>query len=134
MPVSVMGARRELTAGLALLAVSVPLLLGSGGQAAAGSMLSYRIDGGERQALLCRPRGTGPFPAVVYNHGLIVDRVGYERAARRGYDLDGICGALAADGFLAFAPIRRSGPGNIPRHKEEVGRAGNYVKGLPDVD
>lgn len=129
-----MGARGELAAGLAILAVSAPLLLASGGQAAAGSMLSYRINGGEGQALLCRPRGAGPFPAVVYNHGLIVDNVGYERAARRGYNLGGICGALAADGFLAFAPIRRSGQGDIPRHKAEVSSAVNHVKALPDVD
>lgn len=129
-----MGARGELVAHLAILAVSAPLLFASGGQAAAGSMVSYRINAGEGQALLCRPQGTGPFPAVVYNHGLIVDNVGYERAARRGYNLNGICGALAADGFLAFAPIRRSGQGNLPRHKAEVSRAVNYVKTLPDVD
>lgn len=62
-----MGARGDLAAGLAILAVSAPLLFASGGQAAAGSMLSYRINGGEGQALLCRPRGTGPFPAVVHD-------------------------------------------------------------------
>lgn len=83
---------------------------------------------------ICRPVGKGPFPTVIYNHGLIVDNVGYQRAAQRGYNLDGICKALAADGFLAFAPIRQSGRGNIPRHKEEVSRAIDYVISLPEVD
>lgn len=86
------------------------------------------------QALVCRPEAKGPFPAVVYNHGLIVDSIGYERAARRGYNLHGICQALAADGFLAFAPIRRSGRDAIPHHKEEVSSAVDHVKSLPDVD
>ncbi len=97
-------------------------------------MVGYRIGGAEGKALLCRPQGKGPFPTVVYNHGLIVDLNGYQGAARRGYDLDGTCQALAADGFLTFAPIRGSGPGNIPRHREEVSRAIDYVKTLTDVD
>ncbi|MGH7772008.1 MAG: dienelactone hydrolase family protein [Candidatus Binatia bacterium] len=104
------------------------------GCGAVGSMVSYRFGGAEEKALLCRPLGEGPFPTVVYSHALIVDLNGYQGAARRGYDLDGICQALAADGFLAFAPIRQSGPGNIPRHKEEASRAIDYVKTLPDVD
>lgn len=100
----------------------------------AASTVSYRIGEVEGQALICRPEGKGPFPTVIYNHGLIVDNVGYQRAARRGYDLSGICHALAADGFLAFAPLRQSGKGNIPRHKEEVSQAVDYVKSLPEVD
>ncbi|MFQ5903870.1 MAG: dienelactone hydrolase family protein [Candidatus Binatia bacterium] len=100
----------------------------------AASTVSYRSGGVQGQALLCRPKGKGPFPAVVYNHGRIVDRQGYQGASARGYDLDGICQALAEDGFLAFAPIRQSGPRNIPRHKQEVSRAVDYVMNRPDVD
>ncbi|MFQ5897928.1 MAG: dienelactone hydrolase family protein [Candidatus Methylomirabilia bacterium] len=98
------------------------------------SLIGYRIGAEEGRALLCRPEGKGPFPAVVYNHGLIVDRRGYQGASLRGYNLDGICQALARDGLLAFAPIRGSGPGNLSRHKEEVSRAVDYVKARPDVD
>lgn len=97
-------------------------------------MVSYRVGAAERQALLCRPEGKGPFPVVVYNHGLIVDNAGYQRAAKQGYDLAGICQALAADGFLAFAPLRASGTRNIPSHNEEVMRAVDYAKSLADGD
>ena len=97
-------------------------------------LVGYRIGGEKGEALLCRPEGMGPFPAVIYNHGLIVDLQGYVRASARGYDLDGFCRALAEDGFLAFVPIRGSGEGNIPGHKEEILRAVDYVKTLPDVE
>jgi len=98
-------------------------------------MLTYRIGGAEGRARLCRPEGKGPFPAVIYNHAAIVDEMGYRGAAARGYNLDDICRALAADGFLVFAPLRHSGPGNIQGHKEEVSRAAGYaMKALPDVD
>ena len=98
------------------------------------TLINYQVGTQRGKALLCRPAGKGPFPAVIYNHGLIVDLWGYEGATLRGYDLRGICEALTADGFLAFAPIRRSGRGDIPAHKEEVSRAVDYVKALPGVD
>jgi len=83
----------------------------------------------------CRPEGRGPFPTVIYNHGLVVDLHDVAGAARkRGYNLRGICQALASNGYLTFTPVRRSGRGNIPGHKEEVFRAVDYVKTLPDVD
>lgn len=86
------------------------------------------------RALLCEPMGRGPFPAVVYNHGLVVDQLGFEGAQRHGYNLTGICEALAADGYLALAPIRSSGRGNIPGHAQEVARAVDEVKADPRVD
>ncbi|MBI4488494.1 MAG: dienelactone hydrolase family protein [Deltaproteobacteria bacterium] len=119
--------------GLLLLAISL-LMLVTQGCGAVVSTLSYRIGGTDGQALVCIPEGKGPFPAVVYNHGIIVDNVGYQRAAQRGYNLNGICQALAADGFLAFAPLRKSGKGDIPRHKQEVLQALDYVKRLPEAD
>jgi dienelactone hydrolase len=96
----------------------------------------YRIGGVNPEALLCRPEGKGPFPAVVHNHGVGVDTVGYQKAVRRGYDLPGICQELAAGGFLTFVPLRQGGPGlrNLPPHKAQVLEAIDYVKRLPDVD
>ena len=96
----------------------------------------YRIGGVNPEALLCRPEGKGPFPAIVHNHGVGVDTVGYQKAVRRGYDLPGICKELSADGFLTFVPIRQGGPGlrNLPPHKAQVLEAIDYVKRLPDVD
>lgn len=104
---------------------------GWGGEA---SEVTFRIGEKEGEAFLCRPVGRGPFPTVVYNHGLIVDRFGVGGATQRGYNLEGICKALAEDGFLTFAPIRKSGPRDIPSHKEEVSRAVDHIKTLPEVD
>jgi dienelactone hydrolase len=96
----------------------------------------YRIGGVNPEALLCRPEGKGPFPAVVHNHGVGVDTVGYQKAVKRGYDLPGICKELAAGGFLTFVPIRQGGPGlrNLPPHKAQVLEAIDYMKRLADVD
>jgi dienelactone hydrolase len=96
----------------------------------------YRIGGVNPDALLCRPEGKGPFPAVVHNHGVGVDIQGYQKAVRRGYDLPGICKQLAATGFLTFVPIRHGGRGlhTLPSHKAQVFEAIDYVKQLPDVD
>ncbi|MFQ5850106.1 MAG: dienelactone hydrolase family protein [Candidatus Binatia bacterium] len=103
-------------------------------QSCGGASLVNHIGGEKGEALLCKPGGKGPFPAVVYNHGKIVDLEGYAGASARGYELDEICRALAMDGFLAVAPIRGSGRGNILRHKEEVSRWVDYVMTLPDVN
>lgn len=113
-------------------AVLLFLLFVIPGWAAEADTASAKIRGD--QIGVCRPNGKGPFPTVIYNHGLVVDRFGVAGAARRGYDLDGICKALAADGFLAFTPIRQSGERNIPGHKEEVLGAVDYVRRQPDVD
>jgi dienelactone hydrolase len=96
----------------------------------------YRIGGVNPEALLCRPEGKGPFPAVVHNHGVGVDIQGYHKAVRRGYNLPGICKELASAGFLTFVPIRQGGPGlhTIQSHKAQVLQAIDHVKSLPDVD
>jgi dienelactone hydrolase len=96
----------------------------------------YRIGGVNPDALLCRPEGKGPFPAVVHNHGVGVDIQGYQKAVKRGYNLPAICKELATDGFLTFVPIRQGGSGlrTLPSHKAQVLEAIDYVKSLPDVD
>jgi len=96
----------------------------------------YRITGWNPDALLCRPEGNGPFPAIVHNHGVGVDINGYEKAVARGYNLPAICKELAAGGFVTFIPIRRGGPGplTIASHKAQVIEAIKHVRSLPDVD
>ena len=101
---------------------------------ATASLVDFRFGNETGEALLCRPEGQGPYPVVIYNHGLIADRVGYRRVSTLGYDLDGICQTLAKDGFLAFLPLRGTGVRNLPGHVEEVSRAIDYVKMLPEVD
>lgn len=106
---------------------------GCGGVVSSGG---YRVGGWNPDALLCRPEGEGPFPAIVHNHGVGVDIQGYEKAVARGYNLPAICKELAAGGFVTFIPIRRGGPGplTLPSHKAQVIQAINHVKSLPDVD
>ena len=48
---------------------------------------------------VCRPAGTGPFPAVLYNHGGLGTIV--------GGDLAGTCRALAEAGYLARSEKRQ---------------------------
>jgi len=96
---------------------------------------AFTVAGEKPNALLCRPEGKGPFPAVVWSHGRVVDAVTLERARTGGWRR--ICQALASDGFVAFVPIREyfgAGPQNIPSNEEDLSRAVDYVKGLSDVD
>ena len=53
----------------------------------------------ERQAYVCAPPGTGPFPVAVYNHGGLGDVLG-------GPPED-TCEALAAAGFIGVSTLRR---------------------------
>lgn len=109
------------------------LVFAVGGYGAVVDAAEYRIGGANPEALLCRPGGNGPFPAVVHNHGAGVDTASYQKSVRRGYDLPGICKELAAGGFVTFIPIRQGGSGLFP-HKAQVLEALDYVRKLPDVD
>lgn len=118
--------------------VAVALLVA--GCASGVKTVAYQINGGVREALECRPPGPGPFPAVVFNHGSIVDGQGYAGAQRVGYRLDRVCEALAAEGWLAFAPIREPAPRGRGFESYEAGyvdivaRAIDSVKRRRDVD
>jgi dienelactone hydrolase len=114
-----------------LLSAFFALLVSAPAAAAEVRQIRY---GPNATALLCVPPGQGPFPAVVFNHGFVVDQAGYRDAARRGYDLDGFCSSLADSGYVALAPIRSSGRGNIPDHAREVAQAVEQVKTRQDVD
>ena len=68
---------------------------------------------------LCKPKGQGPFPAVIYNHGGLGQMV--------GGDPRGTCEALAKDGFVGFSPMRRK---TIPLrgHPQDVVAAIEFIK------
>ena len=118
----------------------LPLILLAHGHDAVAAATSFSVNGKQVDALLCRPKGAGPFPAVVYNHGSVVDALGVSGATARGNRLDVICETLAEDGFLAFFPIREKVPRgrgyNLYRdyYKDIVLRAIDHVRTLPDVD
>ncbi len=100
--------------------------------------IAGRVD--ERRALVCAPKGQPPFAAVVFNHGSIVDMLGWPGATQRGYRLDRVCEALAAEGYFVFAQIRE----NAARgrgfqdyedvYREIVLQAVDHVKTLVGVD
>ncbi|MBI3024613.1 MAG: alpha/beta fold hydrolase [Candidatus Tectomicrobia bacterium] len=118
-----------------LLAVLLPA-----GAARADTVTEFPTPVGSRQALVCQPAGAGPFPAVVFIHGSIVDGLGVQGAASRGYDLVGFCEALAKEGYLAFLPIREAAPmgQGFDSYKEDypavATAALDHVKTLPGAD
>jgi len=95
---------------------------------------------GERRALVCAPKGPPPFAAVVFNHGSIVDMMGWPGATQRGYRLDRVCEALAAEGYFVFAPIRENSARGRgfqdyeDAYREIVLQAIDHVKTLAGVD
>ena len=100
----------------------------------------FSVNGSKYNALECRPEGPGPFPAVVYNHGSIVDAIGLAKAHELGNRLDEICSKLAEDGFVGFFPIRekinatRWYADYQPYYNDVVNAAIDHVKTLPYVD
>jgi dienelactone hydrolase len=74
---------------------------------------------------LCRPTGTGPFPAVLYNHGGVGNIIGGAPKET--------CEALAAAGFVGFAPIRRQTL-SMAGHPDDVQAGLDYLLGLDYVD
>ncbi|MCP5368807.1 MAG: dienelactone hydrolase family protein [Hyphomicrobiales bacterium] len=117
---------RRLATGLVLLAALAACN--------ATGLTEWRQGGTAGRAMVCKPEGAGPFPAVVYNHGLIVDRDGLSAASGKGYDMAGMCRALAGEGILAFFPVRASGLGHLRNHLTEVEAALEAVRARPDVD
>ena len=94
----------------------------------------------ERRALVCTPKAPPPFAAVVFNHGSIVDMLGWPGATQRSYRLDRVCEALAAEGYFVFAPIRENSARGRgfqdyeDAYREIVLQAIDHVKALPGVD
>ncbi|MDO8746551.1 MAG: dienelactone hydrolase family protein [Thermodesulfovibrionales bacterium] len=55
------------------------------------------------------PEGKGKHPAIIYNHGTFVRKLGYSEASSRGYDINDFVKALNKAGFVGIAPIRKEG-------------------------
>ncbi len=87
--------------------------------------VTYRTGEPTLTGYLCKPVGTGPFPAVVYNHGGLGHIIG--GAPRE------TCRALAASGFVGFSPIRRQ-TRPLHGHLDDVMAGLSYVRGLDAVD
>ncbi|MFQ6088267.1 MAG: dienelactone hydrolase family protein [Candidatus Methanofastidiosia archaeon] len=74
---------------------------------------------------LCKPEGSGPFPAVIYNHG---GKGGIIGGAPKE-----TCEALAKAGFVGFSPIRREEL-SLKRNLDDVFAGIKYVRTLDYVD
>ena len=74
---------------------------------------------------LSKPKGLGPFPAVIYSHGGLGKKIG-------GSPIE-TSEALAKAGYVGFSPLRRP---TVPMsgHLDDVMDALDYVKGLDYVD
>jgi len=85
--------------------------------------------------LLCKPTAQGPFAVVIWNHGLVTDRTTFVNAQRGWRNM---CEALAAEGYLAYLPIRpfvaNLGPAQIASEADELASVVNRVIAMPDVD
>jgi dienelactone hydrolase len=91
----------------------------------AGTVVTYATGEYQLRGRLCKPEGAGPFPAVVYNHGGVQDRIGGAP--------DETCAALAKAGFVGFSPIRRPTRPFVG-HAQDVQTAIEYMAALPYVD
>jgi dienelactone hydrolase len=84
--------------------------------------IEIEIDSGEKiRAIYGIPDKEGKHPAVIYNHGTFVRKLGYTEASNRGYDVKNFVKALVKEGFVALAPIRKEGRLRLsPRKKPNI--------------
>jgi dienelactone hydrolase len=74
---------------------------------------------------LCKPAGSGPFAAVLYNHGGLGMAV--------GGDLEGTCEALAKAGYVAHSKKRRETT-SIDGHLDDTLAGLDALRARPEVD
>jgi dienelactone hydrolase len=85
----------------------------------------YAEKPGTLKGYLCRPAGTGPFAAVLFNHGGVGNIIGGAPQET--------CQALAAAGFVGFAPMRRQ-THSMMGHPDDVQAGLAYLLALNYVD
>ena len=106
-----------------------------GADRSASAQAPAAADADHPEPLLCKPAGQGPFAVVIWNHGLVTDRATFANA-QRGWK--NMCEALAAEGYLAYVPIRRFvanlGPAELGGEADELARVVGRVIAMPDVD
>lgn len=91
----------------------------------AGHDVTYSTGKYALKGELCTPKGKGPFPAVIYNHGGLGTTIGGAPSET--------CKALAKDGYIGFSPIRRP-TRPLSNHLDDVMAAVRYVKNLTIAD
>ncbi len=83
-------------------------------------------------AIFCHPLPGTKLPAVIYNHGKIIEKVGYKGGLSKGYDVAEFVKALADNQYVAIAPIRPAGTDFFfaPINRGVI----SYLKQRADVD
>lgn len=90
--------------------------------------------GVEARALYRSPAGPKrPAPAVIYNHGRLVDGNDVERSASLGYDVTDFVDELASEGYAALAPIRDPKNG-VDENQDLLEGALLFLKEQKEVD
>lgn len=87
--------------------------------------VTYQSSGLKLKGYLCKPDGTGPFPAVMFNHGGSGDQIGGAP--------EGTCKELAKNGFVGFSPIRATDK-SMDKNLQNVQDALLYLRGRKYVD
>lgn len=87
--------------------------------------VTYQSGAFTHRGYLCKPPGSGLFPGVVFNHGGLGQEI--------GGDLEGMCLAIAKEGYVGFSPVRRQ---TVPLdgHLDDALAAVEYLKTIPEVD
>jgi dienelactone hydrolase len=93
--------------------------------------LTLETELGGIDALFRHPAPSELRGAVIYNHGAIVESLGYEATAAEGYDVDDFVAAIADAGYAALAPMRGSA---YQLGDGVVGAAVDYLRSRDDVD
>jgi dienelactone hydrolase len=92
---------------------------------AVAERVTFRSGDMRLTSYLCKPKGAGPFPLVVYNHGGMGDKVGGAPSET--------CDALAVAGFVGMSPLRRQ-TRPLSGHIDDVYAGLQYGLELPYVD
>jgi hypothetical protein len=82
---------------------------------------------GSYKAIISKPKGKGPFPAIIYNYDEFYDWAGIKLANQQGYNLEYIAGYFAKLGYVCLIPIER-----YRKLKAIIGIA-TYIKDNPDI-
>lgn len=70
--------------------------------------IKLKTESGETiDAIYGYPDTEAQYPAVIYNHGSSVRKFGYLDSVNRGYDVKDFVRALAENGYVAIAPMRK---------------------------
>ncbi len=101
--------------------------------------IKLQTESGETiSAIYGYPDNGGKHPAVIYNHGVLVRRIGYKEAANRDYknrdyDVKDFVEALVESGFVAIAPIREYKRLSTTQWKQSGGRISKQAFGCGDI-